>query len=201
MGSVTRKKVRQPLAPSDTAASSRGTLLFHQRDQFAGDEGESDEDRRDNDAGDGKEDLDAAGVQPRAENAVGAEKQNEDETRDDRRDCKRQVDQGEQERFELEVELGDGPAQPQCQRRGSWNGDSGDEQRQAKRRHRVRHGERLEVDANAAAEGLDEDHEQGAISISARKLALALIRTTRVFGPPRSRCGARGTWRAGKAYS
>ena len=66
LGSVTRQKVCQPLAPSATRRLLLlGALRLHQRDQLAGDEGEGDEDRGQHDAGHGEDDLDVVRAQPR----------------------------------------------------------------------------------------------------------------------------------------
>ena len=85
LGSVTRKKVCQPEAPSEIAASSSSrALLLHQRDQLARDEREGHEDGGEHDAGHREHDLDVVIAQPAAEPALRAEQQHEDEARDHR---------------------------------------------------------------------------------------------------------------------
>ncbi len=55
LGSVTYQKACQPLAPSGKRGFLVAIALFlHQRDEFARDEGEGDEDRRQHDAGTAK---------------------------------------------------------------------------------------------------------------------------------------------------
>ena len=61
-----------------------GTLILHQRDQFAGDEGEGDENGGEHDARQGEEHLDAVGLEERAKKAPCPEQQHIDQARDDR---------------------------------------------------------------------------------------------------------------------
>ena len=67
-GSVIRQKICRPLRPE---AQRREFLVrpdrFHDRDQFAGHERQRHERRRDDEAGDGEQDSEAVGPQPRAE--------------------------------------------------------------------------------------------------------------------------------------
>jgi hypothetical protein len=89
--SASRKRRARPPLPLLPA------LRFHQRNQFTGDERESDEDRRQHDARHGEDDLDVVCLQPGAEPALRAEHQHVDQARDHRRHRKRQVDQGDQQ--------------------------------------------------------------------------------------------------------
>ncbi len=93
-GSVTRRKVCQPLAPSETAASSssvpcscisgissratNGKVMKIVASTMPGHR---------------EDDLDAVRLEPRPEQALRAEQQHEDQARDHRRDRERQVDQ------------------------------------------------------------------------------------------------------------
>ena len=66
LGSVTRQKICQPLAPSTTRGLFLlGALRLHQRDQLARDEREGHEDRGQHDAGHREDDLDVVVAQPR----------------------------------------------------------------------------------------------------------------------------------------
>ena len=55
-------------------------LFLHQRDQFAGDEREGDEDCGQHNARHGEQDLDAMSLQPRSEQPLSAEQQHIDQT-------------------------------------------------------------------------------------------------------------------------
>ena len=93
-GSVTRRNICQPLAPSATAASSAlGALLLHHGDQLARHERDTDEHRREHDARKREDDLDVVRGEPRAEAALRAEQQHEDQAGNHRRHRERQVDQ------------------------------------------------------------------------------------------------------------
>src|SRR5918997_4087924 len=115
------------------AAALRG----HQRDQLAGDEGEGDEDGGENQPGEREDDADVALLQPFAEPALGAEQQDEDQSRDDRRHRERQLDEGDQRRLAAEIELGDGPGGGDAEDGVERHGNRRDQQRQADGRARV----------------------------------------------------------------
>ena len=72
-GSVTRKKICQPLAPSVSAASSSSLpWVLHHRQHLARDEREGHEGRRQHDARHREDDVDVVRRQPRAEHALRA---------------------------------------------------------------------------------------------------------------------------------
>ena len=132
-----------------------GALLLHQRDQFARDEREGDEDRGEHDAGHREDDLDAVRLEPRPEEAAGAEQQHVDQARDHRRHREGQVDQRGQEGLALELELGDRPGGGDAEDQVERHGDRRDQQRQPDRRQRVGIGQRLEDLGRPVAERLD----------------------------------------------
>ncbi len=86
-----------------------GALRFHQRDQFARDEGERDEGGGQNNSGDGEDDGDVVLHQPGAEPALRAEDQHENESGDHGRHAEGDVDQRGQHVLSGELEFGDGP--------------------------------------------------------------------------------------------
>lgn len=86
-----------------------GALLLHQRDQLTGHERHGDEDGRQDDPRQGKDDLDIVILQPRPEQALGAEHQHVDQAGDHRRDRERQVDQRHQDALAAEVVLAHAP--------------------------------------------------------------------------------------------
>ena len=137
-GSVTRRKVCQPLAPSE----SRGllllvALLLHQRDQLARDEREGDEEGREHDARHREDDLHVVLAQPGPEPALQAEEQHEDQARDHGRDREGQVDQRDQRALAAELELRDRPGGRHAERGVQRHADRGDQQREADRGARV----------------------------------------------------------------
>ena len=94
LGIVTVRKIVNPPAPRVSAASSSAVpWLLHERNQFARDKGNGDEQGRQDDAGHSENDPHAMRRKPLAEQALCAEQQNEDETRNDRRHGEREVDQ------------------------------------------------------------------------------------------------------------
>src|SRR5690606_7280208 len=129
-------------------------LILHQRDQFARDEGEGDEDGGQHDARHGKENFDAIGFEPGAEHAAGAEKQDIDQARNDRRDRKGQVDQRDQEGLALEFELGDGPGGGNTEDDVERHGNGGDQEGQPDGRKRIGALQRLDIGADALPQGL-----------------------------------------------
>lgn len=90
MGSVIRKKACQLLAPSVSAPNCANA--FHQRDQFARDEGECNENRAQNNSGRREDNLDVMLNEPSAEPALGTEEQNVNHARYYRRNGERQTD-------------------------------------------------------------------------------------------------------------
>ena len=109
-----RQRDAQERLPAARAEHERGlfflgALRLHQRDQLARDERERDEHGREHDAGQREDDLDAVLGEPRAEQALRAEQQHEDQAGDHRRDRERQIDQRDQERAAGESEPRDRP--------------------------------------------------------------------------------------------
>ncbi|MCY1240285.1 hypothetical protein D9M72_531240 [compost metagenome] len=137
-----------------------GALFLHQRDQFAGDEGEGDEDGRQDDAGHGEDDLDVTVLQPLAEVALGAEQQHVDQTGDHRRHGERQVDQGHQQALAAKLVLahapGGGHAEHQVERHRDEHGDQG----QLQRGEGVRLEDGIEEGAQALLQRLAQNHQQ-----------------------------------------
>lgn len=159
-GSVTRQNRRKPPAPSEAAASSVAALRLHQRDQFAGDEGEGHEHRGQHDAGRGEQDLDVVRLQPRAEPAVGAEQQHQHEAGDDRRDRERQVDEGQEEPLAAELELGHRPGGGEAEHGIQWNGDGRHGERERDGRPGVGLVHRRPPGLHTLRQGLDQHDQQ-----------------------------------------
>ena len=137
-GRVTRKKVCQPVAPSDSAASSSlRPCSVHQRDQLARDERKGDEDRRQHDAGHGEDDLDVMrAASDRAEHSPARRTTARRPAGHDRRHRERQIDQRDQQALAAEIELGDRP--------GAGDAEDGVE------RHRNRRDQQGQVDRRDA---------------------------------------------------
>ncbi|MNZ82663.1 hypothetical protein D3C78_1013670 [compost metagenome] len=138
-----------------------GALLLHQRDQFTGHERHGDEDGRQDDARQGEDNLDVVILQPRPEQALGAEHQHVDQTCDHRRHRERQVDERDQDALATEVVLADAPggadAEHQVQRHRDGHGDQG----QLQRRQGVGLEDRLEERAQAHFQALGHhDHQR-----------------------------------------
>src|SRR5690606_10816889 len=96
-------------AEGDSGFFVGAARFFHHGDERAGDERKGDERGGDGDAGEGEHYLEIVAGQPRAEITAAPEDDDEDESRDHRRHRDREVDEGDEERFATEIELGDGP--------------------------------------------------------------------------------------------
>ena len=160
-GSVTRKNVCRPDAPSESAASSScGALLLHQRDQRARDKRKCHEHRRQRDPGNREQQLDVVRLQPGPEKALRAEQQHEHQTGNDRADRKRQIDQRDQEGLSAEFEFCDRPGGDQPENQIEPDRQSPRPERQPDRGQRFRVGKRGKIGAGALGEGLREHHHQ-----------------------------------------
>ena len=129
LGRVTRQKVCQP----GSAHGERGLLVGaavagHQRNELAGDEREGDEDRREHEPRQREDDADVMVLEPRAEPALRAEQEHEDQAGDDRRDREGQLDQGDQGRLAAEVELRDCPCRGEPENGVERDRDGGDDE-------------------------------------------------------------------------
>ena len=111
--------------------------------------------------GQGEDDGVALGDQPAADGGVGAEGQHEAEARDDRRDGKRQVDQGDQQGLAAKVVFGDEPCGGDAEDGVQRHGDGGDDQGQLDRRCSLGVGEGFDGLERAFREGLGEDGDEG----------------------------------------
>ena len=160
--------------PAGCAQHDRRLLLLHplrlhHGQQFAGDERERHERRRQHDARHGEDDLDLMRVQPAAQGAELAQQQHEDQPGDDRRDGEGQVNQRQQEVLAPELELGDGPGGGDAEQDVQRDGDRRRQQGQPDRAERVRVPQRLQVRPPAARERLREDGGQRQAEKEAQK--------------------------------
>ena len=119
-GSVMRRKICQPRAPRLTAAISSSEPIA----SISGISSRATNGKVTNavariEPGRGEDDLDVVLAQPRAEVALQAEDQHEDQAGDHRRDGERQVDQRRQQRAAGEAEAGDRPGRGDAEDRGS----------------------------------------------------------------------------------
>ena len=151
--------------PAAGAQGQRRLLLFragglHDRDQFARNEGKSDEDSCQHDAGHGKDDLEVVRVEPFAEKSLQSKQQNEHQTRDHGRNRKRQVDERGEQGFAAELELGDGPSRRHAEQDVERNGDSRHNHRQANRCPGIRFGQRSPIDLPSFGQRLREHIDQ-----------------------------------------
>src|SRR5207248_990299 len=134
---------------------------LHDRDQLAGDEGEGDEGGREDEARGGEDDPPVVRPQPRAEVALQAEDQHEDETGHDRRDREREVDERREQRPARKAEAGDRPGGGDPEDQVGGDRERRDRERQANRGQRVLVGrEGVPVGPEAARERLDEDFDE-----------------------------------------
>ena len=197
-GSVTRRNICQPFAPSRLAASSSSRARrLHDRDELARDKRERHEDRRQHDAGHGEDDLDVALEQPRPEPALPAEELHEDQSGHDRRHGERQIDQRREQPLAAEVEPGDRPRGGDAEDRVGRHRQRGDEERQPDCRERLGSLDRLDVRLPSVAQRLDEDERRtGRRETGKRKPApassapheRAVVRSTRVGAKPPRNC-------------
>ena len=99
-------------------------------------------------------------IQPATDRTELAEQQNEDHTRDDRRNGKGQVDQSQQQIFATELKLRDGPGCCQPEQNVQRNGDCRGQQCQFDRADGVRVFESRKIWPAAGSKGLGEDSGQ-----------------------------------------
>ena len=101
-----------------------GPLLLHQRDQLPRDEGKGHEDRAEDDARRGEDDLRCRARMSHGPNQpYDAVEQHVDEPADHRRDRERQVDQRDEELLAAELELGDRPRRRESEDEVQRDGD------------------------------------------------------------------------------
>jgi len=148
--------------PAGGAEGERGELLvvalrLHERDEFAGDEGEGDEGRGEHDAGCGKNDLEVVLDEPGPDPALGAEDQHVDQAGDHRGDGEGQIDQREQHAFPWKLELGDGPGCGDAEEEIGGHGDGGGQKGEPDGGERIGIAKGGEVGAESAAEGFGKD--------------------------------------------
>ena len=92
-------------------------LRLHDGNELPGHERKGHENRREHDSGHREDDVDAVRLQERAEPAIAAEQQNEDETGNDGRRRERQIDQRNERVFAAELELRNRSQGGQCNRK------------------------------------------------------------------------------------
>ncbi len=121
------RKVCQPLAPSDSAASSSAFPdLLHQRDQFARDEREGDEHRREHHARQREDDLDVVAASHGPNKPCAPNSSTKTRPRDHRRDRERQVDERIRTLLPRKVEFGDRPGRADAEDRVERHDDGRD---------------------------------------------------------------------------
>ncbi len=138
--------------PAAGAEQPRGflfgaALFLHQRDQLASDKGHGDEQRCQDDARHGEDDLDIAVGQPLAEVTLGTEQEHVDQAGNHRRYREWQVDQGDQQALAAKLVLAHAPG-------------GGDAEHQIER-HRDAHGKQGELERGQGI-GLEDRREEGA---------------------------------------
>ena len=134
-----------------------GALLLEHRDQLARDERHRDEERRQDDAGDGEDDLDVALREPRPEVALAAEEQHEDQARDDGGDREGQLEERDQHSAAGELEAGERPRGGDAEGEVQRHDDQRRHEREADGVPRLGLGDRAAVGVGAVGEGLRED--------------------------------------------
>ncbi len=132
-------------------------LIGHQRDQFARDEREGDEDRGKDYAGQGEDDLDVMLGQPWSQPALEAEHQHIDQARDDWRNREGQVYQRDQQTLAREIELRHRPRGRDTEQRVEWHGDRGGDEGEAHGGECIRLFDRIPGSAEAIGHRLRED--------------------------------------------
>ena len=134
-GSVTRQKICQPLAPSDSAASSSSVpCSCISGISSRATNGKVTKMVASTMPGHGEDDLDVVRREPRPEPALQAEQQHVDQAGDHRRHRERQVDQRDQQALAAELELGDRPGRGDAEDEVERHRDGRDQQRQPDRR-------------------------------------------------------------------
>ena len=94
-----------------------GSLRFQYRNQFARNERERHENCCKHDSRHRKDNLDIGILQQRENRALAAEREQENEARDNRRNCHRQVNERRENLFALELELREAPGGTQAKDR------------------------------------------------------------------------------------
>ncbi len=136
-------------------------LGLHERNEFASDERRCDEHRGQDDAGDGEKDLDAVGVERRAEYALQPVDEEVGDTRNDRRDRERDFDDDQQEGFAAEVEFGDGPSRGDTEGGIDRNGNERSEHCQHDRVPGVGMKDRVAINLPPLGKGFDANDQEG----------------------------------------
>lgn len=149
-----RQRDREEGAPAGRAERGGGfleiaALRLHQRDQLAGDERRGHEHRREDDAGDREQDLDPVFIQHRTKNALQAVDEEIGDTRDDRRDRERDLDDDQQEPPAREIEFGDRPGGCDTEGGVDRNGDDRRKHREPDRMQCIRVNDRIAIDSPA----------------------------------------------------
>ncbi len=157
-----RQRDAEERLPAARAEDARRLLLLgarrlHDRDELARHEREGHEDGGEDEAGDGEDDLEVVGLEPRAERAVPAEEEDEDHPGDDGRDREGEVDERDEDALAREVELRDAPRGREAEDEVERDGDRRGEERELQRRqgHRLAHG--VDVGRQPLRERLGED--------------------------------------------
>ena len=151
-GSVTRRKICQPPAPSTRAASSCSVpCACISGISSRATNGKVTKTVASTMPGSAKMIFRSCVAQPLAEPALQAEDEHEDQAGDHRRDRERQVDQREQQVLAAEVELGDRPRRGDAEDEVQRHAIAAASERQPDRRQRVGLGDRGEVDVDALA--------------------------------------------------
>ena len=153
LGSVTRKKVCQPLAPSVSAASSSSVpCACISGISSRATKGKVTKMVASTMPGTAKMIWMSWAISHGPEQALHAEEQHEDQARDDRRNGERQVDQRDQQALAHEIELGDRPGRGDAEHEIQRHGDAGRQQGQPDGRQRVGIVKRWQIEANALLE-------------------------------------------------
>ena len=173
-------------------------LRLHHGDQFARDEREGHERRRQHDPRHGEDDFQVVRVQPGEQPAAAPEHQHERQAGDHGRDRERQVNQRRQDVLAPEVELGDRPGGADAEERVQRHGDAGGDEGQLDGADRVGVAERPEVGRPSGGERLREDgaqrhdqkqgqerqHEQGQQDLDPGRLRHAALLGAMSESPP-----------------
>jgi hypothetical protein len=143
LGSVTRQKICQPLAPSTRAASSCSMPCAC----ISGISSRATNGKVTNTVastmpGTAKMTFRSWSMQPAAEPALQAEHQHVDQAGDHRADRERQVDQRQQQVLAVELELRDRPGRGDAEHQVQRHADGGGDQRQLDRRQGIGLGRR-----------------------------------------------------------
>ena len=194
LGSVTRRKICRPPAPSMSAASSSSVpCSCISGISSRATNGKVTKIVASTMPGHGEDDLDVVRLEPGAEQALRAEQQHVDQAGDHRRDRERQVDQRDQEALAPELELGDRPGGGHAEDQVERHGDGRDQQGQSDRSERVRLGDAGEIGAEPLRNASTNTASSGSSRKRPRKASATAI------SRPRTRAGR--LWRPGPATS